>query len=78
MVSVCATWGALVLPQCRALKAPQEHLVVGVVSRVPGIHILDQTTAHPKDVDCPGTHLLAETEHDPRPDIPRPRELARE
>ena len=61
----------LVLPQDHSAEVPQDHVVVGVVPRVPDGHILEQMTVHPKDVVHPGPHLLATTEHSPCPAVHR-------
>ena len=69
---------ALVLPQSRAKKAPQDHAIVCVVIGFPEYHILVQMTFCTNDVVHPGPHLLATMWHAPRPSILLPRKLVRE
>ena len=61
-------WGAhaipeaeLVLHQGHASEAPQDHVVVVIVSEVLDGQILEQNTVRPKDSLCLGTHLLSAT-----------------
>ena len=65
------------LPQGHAVEAPQDHVLVGVVSGVPDCQILEQTTVHPKDLVHPGPHLLAATEHAPSPSVLRTQNISR-
>ena len=52
--------------------APQYHVAVGDVPGFLDAHVLEQTSACSKDVVHTGFHLIAMTEHTPRPDIPFP------
>ena len=61
---------ALVLPQGHNAEAPQDQVVVGVVTGVPDVYILEHTTVCTKDVVHTGPHLLATMEHSTCPAVP--------
>ena len=69
---------ALVIIQGHATEATQDHVMVFVVTGVLEGQNLEQTMVHPNDVVYPGPHLLATTDNDPCPAIPRPRNITRE
>ena len=66
------------LPQGRAVEAPQYHVVFDVVHGVLDGHIMEQATVCTKDLFRPGPHLMSVTKHDPRLAILFPQNLARE
>ena len=69
---------ALMLPQSHTVEATQDHVVVGIVTGVPNIHIMEKMAVRTKDKVRPGSHLLAKMEHAPRPAILRSWEIARD
>ena len=65
------------LTQGNVEESPQDHVMVGVVPGVPDKQIMEQTALLTKDVVRTGHHLLAATEHAPRPDFSYPQKLGR-
>ena len=63
------------LPHGHAAKAPQDHLVVGVVPGVPYSHVLEYMTVHNMELLCLGPHILDVMDHDPHLAVPCPRNL---
>ena len=54
------------------LKAPQYHVVICVVPKVPDEYITEQTVVYPEDVVHPGLHLLDMFLHAPGPAVLHP------
>ena len=66
----------LVIPWVHVTEAPHDHVVVGVMYGVPDGHIFKYMTVSTKYAIRQGPHILALTDHDPHPIVPRPRNLA--
>ena len=57
---------ALMLPQCRTVKAPHNQVIVMVVPGIPVIRILEQMEVCTKYLTHLGSHILDKMEHAPR------------
>ena len=62
----------MILPQSGITEAPQDHVVILVVPRVPVRDIMEQTMFFPEDLFCPVLHLPPLIEHVPYAAIPLP------
>ena len=69
---------ALIPPQCRSTKTPQNQVVVRVVPGIPDSEILEQKAVCTNNVICLGYHLLAVTDHAPCTIVPCPSAVTRE